>query len=71
MQKYQGWTNYNTWLVALWVRNEKTLYEKLGEKSLEDLIKEIKPEVSPWFSELIDSALAEVNWKEISEELGL
>jgi len=37
-EKYQGWTNYGTWAVALWIDNDPKLYEHKLEitKSLFD-----------------------------------
>jgi hypothetical protein len=83
MQKYEGWTNYYTWLVWVWLRDDAGLYSYCQElkaesqdiREIEDSIKQMiedcKPQSSDLWEDLIDSALAEVNWKEISEELGL
>lgn len=43
-EKYNGWTNYDTWLVVLWLNNDESNYRRLehlkngiGSKKLEDL----------------------------------
>jgi hypothetical protein len=28
-QAYQGWRNWETWNVALWIENDETLYKKM------------------------------------------
>lgn len=30
-QTYNGWTNYETWLVALWLDNERSSYEDIRQ----------------------------------------
>lgn len=30
MEKYNGWTNRDTWLVALWIDNDRTNYKTVG-----------------------------------------
>ena len=46
---YNGWTNYETWNVALWLGNDEGLYEMAqmwadhGYKSLSHMLKEITP----------------------------
>ena len=31
MSEYQGWTNYETWNVALWIDNDQGVYEMVKE----------------------------------------
>ena len=31
MSEYQGWTNYETWNVALWIDNDQGVYEMMKE----------------------------------------
>ena len=49
-QSYNGWTNYETWNVALWLGNDECLYEMAcmykehGYKSLSHMLIEMSPE---------------------------
>jgi len=48
-QSYNGWTNYETWNVALWLQNDECLYEMArmyrehGYKSLSHMLIEMMP----------------------------
>jgi hypothetical protein len=85
---YQGWTNYETWCVKLWIDNEENSYnywqerakelkEEGGElitRGLADELKEAFDENNPLeeagvYTDLLYSALGEVNWYEISESI--
>jgi hypothetical protein len=40
-QTYQGWTNYQTWNVVLWIQNDEGLYNLVNEFEIacyEDLL---------------------------------
>jgi hypothetical protein len=37
MQRYNGWTNYDTWLVALWLHNDQGNDERLRSFSKDDI----------------------------------
>jgi hypothetical protein len=40
-QTYQGWTNYETWNVVLWIQNDEGLYNLVNEFEIacyEDLL---------------------------------
>ena len=40
-QTYQGWTNYETWNVVLWIQNDEELYNLVNEFEIacyEDLL---------------------------------
>jgi hypothetical protein len=78
---YQGWTNHPTWLVWVWLENDYSLYchcqqlkrstsdIKAIAEDLKSLIEDAKPQSSDLWGDLIDSALAEVDWKEIATNL--
>lgn len=93
-QKHNGWTNYETWAVALWLDNEEPSYRywravardtvqicdrqnEHREEALNVLTDRLKEEihdtlmsgVADLTSDLVASALAEVNWLEIAEHL--
>jgi hypothetical protein len=35
MTTYNGWSNYETWLVHLWLSNDQTVYDTLRAEALE------------------------------------
>ena len=95
---YNGWTNYETWAVALWINNEQASYhywrnearrhrqqasdcqqvaegfwtpESAAQYGLADQLKDEFEENAPIedagvYADLLDGALAEVNWQEIA-----
>jgi hypothetical protein len=75
---YNGWSNYETWLVALWLNSEQASYNylealKAGPWSayrkaerLEELTRELYEfEPTGLVADLVNSAFARVNWVEI------
>lgn len=78
---YNGWTNYETWVVALWMDNEQGVQQMWHETArdvgsaveLADMVKESHeqnaPEVTGVFADLQNAALAEVDWLEIARNL--
>ncbi len=87
-KEYNGWTNYETWLINLWQNNDQSDQAYWEEKatecfgvdadsavlSLSDIMKEHYEQASEevagvngFWTDLIGAALAEVNWREISE----
>ncbi len=102
-QEYNGWTNYETWIVNLWMDNEegshdywvktaRYIYENQAketkhfskaedavyiladrlkndhEEAKDEILENMKLNASLW-ADLLGSALAETNWKEIAEHL--
>jgi hypothetical protein len=89
---YQGWDNYETWAMALWMNNDQGLQEMAlewaaeakaeaigGAKKdrkdeakfaladrLKDFWEENTPELEGPWSDLLSSALSEVNWDELA-----
>ncbi|HLZ15348.1 MAG TPA: hypothetical protein VKQ34_05180 [Candidatus Saccharimonadales bacterium] len=78
---YNGWSNYETWVVALWLNNDPASYNALEAikaedeseyhkaESLEELVRELY-EFEPVgiVADLVNSAFAQVNWAEIVTE---
>lgn len=75
---YNGWSNYETWLVALWLNNDQASYNALEAlkaedgsayskaESLEELVRELY-EFEPVgiVADLVNSAFGRVDWVEI------
>lgn len=68
---YQGWTNYETWNVALWAGNEEPSYRYVVEnmpytaEKAEQIAREMYPEGTPDMDSPQD--MGKVNWDEIAE----
>lgn len=82
MAKYNGWANYETWAVKLWMDNDHGLYSLIQEEKenyedqvhefsehLSDLVEDMTPEVEGMFSDLLNNALSKVDWYEIAESI--
>ncbi len=80
MSDYNGWTNYETWNVALWIDNEPGSYEERCDmakgasgvcelsKELQSWVEGMAPDLgASLFADLLNAALSEVNWYEIAE----
>ena len=77
---YNGWKNYETWLVALWIDNDQGLQEYayelakteknpmiLGE-SLKSYLEEMQPELGAnLWADLLTAALGAVDWREVGQ----
>lgn len=79
---YNGWTNYETWLVNLWLTNDWNSYDSLRHivaafettseqaNELEHMVRYerdcYEEEPSMW-RDLLGAALSHVNWHEIAE----
>ena len=61
-KEYNGWTNYETWLVALWVGNEPYLNEAIQELVLQhadDHGFALDTTVKDFISELVNESVPE------------
>ena len=84
---YNGWSNYETWLVNLWLDNDgydfdetardatqqaidndqdKADAERALADTIEEMVEEMRPEVSGLFAELLNASLSNVAWREIA-----
>ncbi len=78
---YQGWTNYETWAVALWLNNEQgdqewargialdTRNDELWQagEAFKTSLDEMMPDLgATLWSDLLRSAFDEVNWAELA-----
>jgi len=79
---YQGWKNYETWAVKLWLDNDQGSQEwaqeiitdnwdkdcpwKTGD-ALKDSLEESMPEVEGMWSDLLSAAWSKVDFTEIAQ----
>ncbi len=79
---YNGWTNYETWAVNLWLENDQGTRESIQEiattaDSIYDLQGAIRDEVeengpdlgASMYADLLNAAFSEINYYEIAEHL--
>ena len=82
---YEGWSNYETWAVKLWMDNEEYTYRNFQEEAkrasravdsrgqLAEAIKmfheEQLPEIGGFAGDLLTAAFGEVDWYEIADSL--
>lgn len=75
---YNGWSNYETWLVALWSSNDQASYNALEAlkaesesdyrkaERLEELVRELYDfEPVGIVADLVNSAFGQVDWVEL------
>ena len=77
---HNGWSNYETWNVALWVDNDQGAYEHRCEmarrarsphalaSNVKEWVEDMAPDLgTTMFADLLNAALSEVDWYEIAE----
>ena len=79
MSTYNGWTNWATWNVALWVDNKEEYYfarvetaemvKKWTAEAVEDFVRTIFPEGTPDMADgvMMVDGLDAVNYEELTE----
>lgn len=79
--EYQGWTNYETWLIANWLQNDEGLYNAIKDAIdeneddesfslgafIRDYVEEITTDDNPLKSDIISGFLSSVVYDEIAE----
>lgn len=71
---YNGWSNYETWAVALWIGNEQGSYQYWEQDQAGECYRDaVKEQLGEWVfgpgndADLLNAALQEVNRHEIAE----
>jgi hypothetical protein len=72
--EYNGWPNYQTWDVYLWLTNDQasdTLARQLVADALRDLIADCNPlaDHASLYSDLLTHALGAVDWHHLADHL--
>jgi hypothetical protein len=75
---YNGWSNYETWCVNLWLENEPGTYEDKRDiirrardkwaaaQGLKSYAQDLLPDLGPSFAaDLLQAAFDDVDWQEI------
>lgn len=78
-KNHNGWDNYETWAIALWLDNEQGSQDYWLERAeaanddvwtlsaeLKDSHEEALPEIQGFAADLLNAAMSEVNWDEIA-----
>jgi hypothetical protein len=77
---YNGWHNYETWNVSLWINNDEGFYNLISEmtndardedelaSSLESLIMDEAPQLTGIYADLLTTSLRAVDWNELAAD---
>lgn len=73
---YNGWTNYETWNISLWMGEDDSFYRDMlrgvtdtyrASQILKEHFNDEAPELTGTYCDLLGAALSSVNWYEIAE----
>lgn len=80
MTNYNGWSNYETWNVKMWLDNESGSQDDMYQlakratdkgklsQAIKDYVLEFQPDLgSNMFADLLNAAISEIDWYEIAE----
>lgn len=75
--RYNGWRNYETWVVKLWIDNEQSTYKEAIQNvqiwadpahGLKEWVVNMIPDLGASLAaDLLNAALCEVDWQEIAD----
>jgi len=77
-EKYNGWTNYETWVVNLWIGESQDFWDDITSNgdSVADIANTLKDyhiddnplaDGANVYTDLLGGALSSVNWDEIAQ----
>ena len=83
MSRYNGWTNYETWVWKLWIDNDQGTQEywleTAQESTLANLAEQLESEANDQMenaagtagpiTDILGAAMSQINWREIAESL--
>ena len=85
MTKYNGWTNYETWLVGLWYSDsyneyfleqfrEGDLLQHVNADEIRDYVEsaldaDTHAPENGLMTDLVNNAMSQVNWRELAEHV--
>lgn len=82
MSSYQGWSNYDTYIIGLWIDNDESLLNEFNDlgyqmrnskicelgDAIKDFINNMRPDLGTTFwNDLLTSVINNVNWLELAE----
>lgn len=71
---YNGWTNWETWMVNLWMTNDVGTYEAAREQPTASRLRDwwdelATDELEGFVADCVNGVLSEVDWQEIYDGL--
>jgi hypothetical protein len=69
MEKYNGWSNYDTWLVNLWLMNDEHNYNSFRRLDEDEVNEMTLTDLEEWFYYGDDIDFDVVNINEIRESI--